>query len=174
VTKQEYRQSMLEKRKQVSPSDLKKMNDDLIQAVLNDKHFQDASSVAIYFPMNNEVNLLELLKQPKQFSFPKISDREMHFYAYDQHTRFIKSSFGVSEPVDGIITDESIDCMLVPALAISKNFYRIGYGKGYYDHFLSKIRPKSVMGVIYAFQEIDEMPIDAHDQQLDGYFKGNL
>jgi 5-formyltetrahydrofolate cyclo-ligase len=174
VTKQAFRNLMFEKRKQALPNDIKRMNDDLIQQILKDHTFQDAKSVAIFYPMQGEVNLLELIKLPKRFSFPKIVDQLMHFYEYNEQTQFVKSKFGVLEPEDGTITDESIDYMLVPALVISKDLYRIGYGKGFYDHFLSNYRPKTVIGVIYEFQETDHIPNETHDQQLDGFFKGKL
>jgi 5-formyltetrahydrofolate cyclo-ligase len=174
VTKQDYRKLIFEKRKQTSIDEFKRMNTDLINQIINDQHFQEAKCIAIFFPMQGEVNLLELMKLTKRFAFPKIAEKHMHFYEYHEHTEFVKSKFGVSEPKEGTLIDDEIDYMLVPALVISKDFYRIGYGKGYYDHFLSLTRPKTVMGVIYEFQETIEIPIDEHDQQLDGYFKGKL
>jgi 5-formyltetrahydrofolate cyclo-ligase len=174
VTKQEYRMLIFEKRKLASSDEIKRMNTDLVNQILKDKLFQEAKCVAIFFPMQGEVNLLELMELPKRFAFPKIVGQKMHFYEYHEHTLFVKSKFGVSEPKEGNIIDDEIDYMLVPALVISKDFYRIGYGKGYYDRFLSLTRPKTVMGVIYEFQETNEIPIEVHDQQLDGYFKGNL
>jgi 5-formyltetrahydrofolate cyclo-ligase len=48
----------------------------------------------------------------------------------------------------------------------------VGYGKGYYDRFLSQYRPKKVMGVIYDFQEVETFHIDEYDQKLDGMIKG--
>jgi len=80
----------------------------------------------------------------------------------------------VMEPMEGDIVDLEIDYMIVPALAILKSGYRIGYGKGYYDQFLKRIRPHRAVGVIYGFQEIDSFEIAEHDQPLDAYYTGRL
>jgi len=174
MTKQECRNLIILKRKQANQNDIKRMNDHLIEQIKNDHLFQQAKCVAIFYPMQGEVNLLELTKLSKKIALPKIVNKHMHFYEFNENTKLIKSNFGVLEPDHETIIDDQIDYMLVPALVISKDFYRIGYGKGYYDYYLSTNRPKTVMGVIYDFQEIEEIPKEVHDQQLDGYFKGKL
>ena len=64
--------------------------------------------------------------------------------------------------------------MIVPALAISKNNSRVGYGKGYYDRYIKDHKIKYKLGVIYDFQEVDEIETTPLDQKLDEYIKGSL
>ena len=62
------------------------------------------------------------------------------------------------------------DVLLVPMLAFDRKGYRLGYGGGFYDRTLAKLRAlKNVMaiGIAYAGQEIDMVPRDDHDQPLD-------
>jgi 5-formyltetrahydrofolate cyclo-ligase len=62
------------------------------------------------------------------------------------------------------------DILLVPMLAFDRRGYRMGYGGGFYDRTLAKLRAlKNVtaIGVAYAGQEVDMVPHDAHDQPLD-------
>jgi len=62
------------------------------------------------------------------------------------------------------------DIMLVPLLAFDRRGFRLGYGGGFYDRTISKYRlSKAVItiGVAYAAQEIDQVPINQYDQQLD-------
>lgn len=62
------------------------------------------------------------------------------------------------------------DVLLVPMLAFDRKGYRLGYGGGFYDRTLAKLRAVKLVtaiGVAYAGQEIDAVPRDAHDQPLD-------
>jgi len=62
------------------------------------------------------------------------------------------------------------DVLLVPLLAFDREGFRLGYGGGFYDRTLEKLRAlKSVtaIGIAYAGQEVDEIPRDAYDQRLD-------
>ena len=63
----------------------------------------------------------------------------MEFYVYHKNMKWTKSSFGVMEPHDEEqMYRDSIDLMIVPALAISKDRSRVGYGKGFYDRYIKK------------------------------------
>ena len=56
-------------------------------------------------------------------------------------TRFRENPWGITEPIDGIpIAEPLIDVVFVPLLVYDGNGHRIGYGKGYYDTFLSACR----------------------------------
>ncbi len=62
------------------------------------------------------------------------------------------------------------DVLLVPMLAYDRMGYRLGYGGGFYDRTLAKLRAfkkVTAIGVAYAGQEIDMVPRDDHDQSLD-------
>ena len=62
------------------------------------------------------------------------------------------------------------DVLLVPMLAFDRKGYRMGYGGGFYDRTLAKLRTLKKMtaiGIAYAGQEIDMVPHDDHDQRLD-------
>ena len=62
------------------------------------------------------------------------------------------------------------DVLLVPLLAFDRKGYRLGYGGGFYDRTLEKLRARksvTAIGVAYAGQEVDEVPRDAYDQRLD-------
>jgi 5-formyltetrahydrofolate cyclo-ligase len=62
------------------------------------------------------------------------------------------------------------DVLLVPMLAFDRKGYRLGYGGGFYDRTLAKLRAVklvSAIGVAYSGQEIEVVPHDAHDQPLD-------
>lgn len=173
MTKKELRKQMKEMRDSMESSMLQKENRVILSKIERDPRFKSAELVAIFYPMGNEVNLMTFVGQ-RRVAFPKIIDQTLHFIEYFPLQTFAKSAFGVMEPVEGNIVDSEIDYMIVPALAISKAGFRIGYGKGYYDQFLSRIRPRRVVGVIYGFQEVDTFEVAEHDQKLDAYYTGRL
>ncbi len=170
--KDDIRRQIIKTRNEVSPRLFTHQNDEIILMIENDLDYEQSKCVGIFYPLRNEVNLLPLTKGQKKYAFPKVEKDGIHFYLLEQSTSFRKSAFGVLEPHEGTNVDQDIDYLLVPALAISKSGYRIGFGKGYYDKFLSLHRPKHVKGAIYDFQEID-FKQDQHDQKLDTYFKGS-
>ena len=62
------------------------------------------------------------------------------------------------------------DVLLVPLLAFDKAGYRLGYGGGFYDATLARLRAKKeiiAIGVAFAGQEVAEVPHEAHDMKLD-------
>lgn len=62
------------------------------------------------------------------------------------------------------------DIMLVPLAAFDRNGHRIGYGAGYYDMTIARIRgmkPVVTIGVAFAVQEIEEVPATPFDARLD-------
>jgi len=62
---------------------------------------------------------------------------------------------------------EQIDGVLVPGVAFDRRGYRLGYGGGFYDRLLPRLRPDCrVVGVAFAAQVVDELPAEAHDQRV--------
>lgn len=67
-----------------------------------------------------------------------------HFLLTD-NTKIKKNNYNVPEPVDGLeVPDAKIDVVFVPLLAYDKQGNRVGYGKGFYDNFLSKCKPETI------------------------------
>ena len=174
MTKNEIRKNMMKLRNDMHVEERLQQNSNILEQIQKDQIYQKSKVIAIFYPMGHEVDLRGLMTEDKVFVFPRIDIDGMHFYPFTDQTIFHKSHFGVMEPEGNTHLDQDIEYMIVPALAISKNKYRVGYGKGYYDQFLNKYRPSRVMGVIYDFQEVDKIDVHPYDQILDGYFKGNL
>ena len=79
------------------------------------------------------------------------------------------NSWGIPEPVDGIeIPPEKIDVVFIPLLAFDKKGNRIGYGKGFYDRFLSGCSTKVIKIGLSFFEAEDEIEdISPEDVPLD-------
>jgi 5-formyltetrahydrofolate cyclo-ligase len=67
---------------------------------------------------------------------------EMEAVRWSANTRFTVNPYQISEPTGGETVDPAlIDCIFVPLLCFDTKGHRIGYGKGFYDRFLSRCRP---------------------------------
>jgi 5-formyltetrahydrofolate cyclo-ligase len=173
MTKSELRKDMMMKRSAMTSEEVMERSLKIIYRIKQDLRYQQAKVIALFYPMGHEVNLLSLLEdQTKEFRFPRVEKDGIHFYTYHKNIAFVRSSFGVMEPPKGVYQDEGIDYMIAPALAISNDLYRLGYGKGYYDQFLIKSRPNVVVGVIFSFQRLEDVPHDDYDQKLDDIIEG--
>lgn len=79
------------------------------------------------------------------------------------------AAWGIAEPMaDKPEVDP--DVVLVPLLAFDANGYRLGYGGGFYDRTLAKLRAKkrvTAVGVAYDEQKVDAVPVESYDQRLD-------
>jgi 5-formyltetrahydrofolate cyclo-ligase len=81
----------------------------------------------------------------------------------------IKGVWRIPRPPDDAELLEP-DVLIIPLLAFDRNGYRLGYGGGFYDRTLAKLRarkPIIAIGAAYAAQEVAHVPIGPHDQPLD-------
>ena len=100
--------------------------------------------------------------------WPKISVHSVSMEAHlvDRSKSFVKNQFHILEPINGdVISPLLIDMLFVPLLAFDVNGYRVGYGKGFYDRYLTQCRPDvlkigfSFFDAIPAISDIDEFDV---------------
>ena len=85
-----------------------------------------------------------------------------HFLLTD-NTKIKKNDYNIPEPVDGIeIPSTKIDVVFVPLLAFDEKGNRVGYGKGFYDAFLSECKP-DVIKIGLSFFEPEELITDVFE-----------
>ena len=95
--------------------------------------------------------------------------RNMTHFLLTDNTKIKKNEYNIPEPVDGIeVPSNKIDVVFVPLLAFDKKGHRVGYGKGFYDKFLSECKP-DVIKIGLSFFEPEEIIEDVFegDIQLD-------
>ncbi len=132
-------------------------------------------SLGLYYPIRNEVDTLELfrfcLENGIRCYFPKITRLgEMKFYPVNDESELKKGKYGIYEPgnLDANGEDgEPPGVLVVPLVAFDAENYRIGYGKGYYDRYISEHNPLLTIGFAYSFQKVEGFPVDSWDVRLD-------
>jgi len=165
--------SLLKRKKKYSKT--KKFNFNLIFSLIR-KHFHKKKIIiAGYYPSNYEVNVLQFLEQASKKNFritlPVIKPlNQMSFKLWAFEDPLYVNKFGMLEPKNSkanIIPD----LIMVPIVAFDNHLNRIGYGKGFYDRSLSKIKKikKNIisLGIAYSFQKCKQIPVNNNDFRLD-------
>ena len=126
-----------------------------------------------YYPFNYEIDTIKVLekleKRNYRISLPKIKKNyQMNFFAWSTKDPLGINEYGIPEPVSKKILYPNI--LLVPLVAFDNHLNRIGYGAGFYDRYIKKIKKKKkiiTIGLAYDFQKIIKVPINKHDLKLD-------
>ena len=174
LEKNKIRQEILKKRNNLSTEEVEKKSDLIIQNL--EKFIKNAKNIMIFMDMKNEVRITKLMKlyPEKSFFIPKITDsknREMKINKYEGN-ELVLQKFGYYESSSSDFYNENIlDIVIVPAVVFDLEKNRIGFGGGYYDTFLKKIRRENkkvlFIGICYDFQIIEKVPAEEHDVVLD-------
>lgn len=91
---------------------------------------------------------------------------EMTHYLLTDNTKFRKNEYNIPEPVDGIeVPVSKIDVVFVPLLAFDTKGNRVGYGKGFYDKFLSQCQPETIK-IGLSFFEAEEEIKDVYQDDI--------
>lgn len=81
----------------------------------------------------------------------------LHFLLTD-NTVIKKNKYNIPEPIDGIeISNDKIEVVFIPLLAFDKLGNRVGYGKGFYDRFLTNCKPETIKIGLSFFEAEDEI-----------------
>ena len=94
--------------------------------------------------------------------------KPLEFRVWTPATRLLEGAFGVMVPEDDVPLVPRV--LIVPMLAFDERGYRLGYGGGFYDRTLEALRqrgPVTAIGLAFAAQLADDLPIEATDQPLD-------
>jgi len=168
--------SLLKRKKRYSSA--KKFNFKLIFNLIRKNFYKNKIIIAGYYPSNYEVNILKFLEEASKKKFkitlPVIkSSNKMSFKPWVFKEPLYVNKFGILEPKNS--KKKFIpDLIMVPLVAFDNHLNRIGYGKGYYDRSLRKIRKINKnaisLGIAYSFQKCTQIPVNDSDFKLDYIF----
>lgn len=138
--------------------------------------FAPGAVVSGFLPIRSEADIRPLLARLRQRGartcVPVILDKEtIVFRELSETTSLVSGSFGTAEPGPDAPELEP-DVLLVPLSAFDPEGRRIGYGGGYYDRAIARLREKGlarqVIGIAFDCQEVPSVPAEPHDIPLDG------
>jgi len=173
MMKKDLRKTILSKRKEMSAEKYQQKSEIICQKLFALSQIQDAETIHVYFPINQEVDIRplieELWKAGKKVVMPRadFKTKEMENYYVISFGQLEETRFGLHEPrVMSPLHLGSPEVILVPGVAFSLKHYRLGYGGGFYDRFLGKIDSFKI-GIAFEMQIAANLPVEDHDQQLD-------
>jgi 5-formyltetrahydrofolate cyclo-ligase len=131
--------------------------------------------VSGFMPLKSEINPLPLMQKlagiGAKLALPCIVGRgsPLSMRAWEVGAPLDRGQWGIREPKSDA-PEIDPDILLVPLLAFDRAGYRIGYGAGYYDMTIARLRSlKNVtaVGIAFAAQEVSEIPKTPRDERLD-------
>ena len=172
--KRETRRIFSEKRKSISEFDRVVFDEELLLKTVLLDAYKKADILLAYYPVKNEPNILPIvlraLEDGKRVAFPisKPDGFKLDFRFIRGLDDLIEGRYSIPEPAvdfEKYVNNEKTLC-IVPGLAFDRKGKRIGYGKGYYDRFLSDFSGVS-LGLCYAGFLVDTLVVEETDVSLD-------
>jgi 5,10-methenyltetrahydrofolate synthetase len=149
---------------------ISRLSEQLVAKIKNDSLYIAAHKVMIYYPLANEIDLRSLYYQDRQqkcFCLPRVAGSNLLPCVLDHDAVFTVSKFGVNEPDSAEVAVDSLDLIIVPALLVDRYGYRLGYGGGFYDRFLTTVTKAKSMVAIASELLVPELPRDVSDVKVD-------
>lgn len=173
--------------------DRHEVSDRVWQNLKNLPQLVDAITIGAYIDFRTELptryfipSLFNLAGKPRRIAVPYCVDHNLDFYylnppkvdAENAEPRFLDltpQAYGILEPSEQtralperFAPPYAFDAMLVPGLAFTPDGERLGRGAGYYDRFLTRLRPNvPLIGLAYDEQILPRVPTDVHDRRVD-------
>ena len=173
--KAELRKEALARRKAAPPELRARLTARLVQEGLRLARLWTPAVVSGFYPIRGEPDVLALLAALTQEGYdvalPAVTGRDAHldFRLWRPGEPTIFGAMGIPEPLDAApIVDP--DLVFAPLACFDRRGWRVGYGAGYYDRSLARLRAMKTIhavGVAYGVCEVAAVPYEAHDQSLD-------
>lgn len=142
------RKEMSQRRNKLTPGEIQRYSQLVFERLCRHDIYRQAPVVYSYASFRSEVDIWkfnqQVLSDGKILALPKVLGKErMEFYRIDSIDRLIEGYMGIREPgpecppIDWNQPEYAKGIIIVPGLAFDGEFYRLGYGGGYYDRYLS-------------------------------------
>lgn len=172
MKKKELRTFFLKKRATLCESSKKEYDEIICRRIISTDEFKRAKSVLAYYPIRKEIDILpviyEALNNGKSVAFPKCCKNGiMEFKYVNTVDDLFKGAYNIPEPSESCVSfrNGSHALCIVPALSYDFLGYRLGYGGGYYDRFLSDFKGIA-MGVAYSDFIVSALPHNSYDKKI--------
>lgn len=185
VTKKDIRKDILVKRMEMEPCEVFRKSGMILERLRTLDICKKSRIVMCYVDYKNEVMTRELitffLSYGKKVSIPAViekSDKSGNSILImeaseiaDIDNELETGHYGIPEPKKEflrILNPEMLDMVIVPGICFGRDRSRIGYGKGYYDRYLKRVRDNCIkIGLAYDFQVLDDIPTSGNDIRMD-------
>lgn len=149
----------------------------IFEQVASLPEFIEAEVVALYASLPDEPCTAHFIAEwhgSKRIVLPRIEGEQMHFHDYSPED-LRSGAFGIQEPQESPrCRPEEIDFMVVPGVAFTRDGWRMGRGKGFYDRYLSQVGFRAhTVGVCFREQLAESLPTEPHDMRVERLITNN-
>ncbi len=171
MNKNEYRTILRNERKIIPTNKLIDYSNLIFNKITSSQVYKDSQVIFCYISYNSEIITTEFInyaiKDNKQIVVPYIYDKSMFLSVLNDLNETIINRFNILQPENYLPVDiNTVDLAIVPGLGFNIYGFRIGYGGGYYDRFLSEYKQYSI-GVAMSEFLISDLPFEDHDKPVD-------
>ncbi len=172
MDKKQLRSIIREKKRAMTPEEIREKSRILMEKLLKTKLYQNAGTIYGYLSYNQEVQTLPILERAladgKRVAVPKVYGEEMRFLYLEDLSQVAPGYGGIPEPIaDSPVAEDPHALVLMPGLAFDREGHRIGYGGGFYDRFLAKEPEHPTVALCYEFQMVENLPVESFDVPVD-------
>lgn len=172
MSKKTLRQDKIQSMKSFMTHEAKQASDEYLANHLFDTNeYKTANRIGIVLSMPHEVDTYSIIEQMindgKKVFVPETNYklREMTFKNVDSLDHIGPDDKGINHVVADTEISNQLDLLIVPGVVFNHSGYRIGYGGGYFDKFLSQNKQPTI-SLIYDFQ-LGEFDVESHDQPVE-------
>ncbi len=123
----------------------------------------DGEKIAIYYPLRYEISLMALVDLfPNCCFYLPVIQEELKFVRYRKNDILQKGPFQTYEPMGEALLPDEMDKIFIPCLATSRDYRRLGYGKGYYDRALANYSGTKI-GICYEELQNWDIEMNSYD-----------
>ncbi|MEO1427675.1 MAG: 5-formyltetrahydrofolate cyclo-ligase [Cyanobacteria bacterium J06632_19] len=173
--KSELRRNIIKQRQSLSEEEWRQKSQAICTNICNSSLFTKAKTVLAYFSFRQEPDLSYLFSDStssnnKIWGFPRCIDKSLIWHRWQPQNELVAGKYGIREPHPNlpIINSSEVDLILVPCVACDYQGYRLGYGGGYYDRFLSSPGWDLIptIGIVFDITYLPQVPVEVWDKKL--------
>jgi 5-formyltetrahydrofolate cyclo-ligase len=175
MDKKRLRQELLQARQALSPGEWQARSEALCRHLTQyiEDSLWEGGTILSYFCFRQEPNVDPLFHLNRyHWGVPRCVEKELSWHFWQPGDALVKGTFGIREPLADapLCPPESVNLILVPAVACDPRGYRLGYGGGFYDRMFEEPQWREVpkVGIIFDLAFVPEVPVDPWDIPLDG------
>ncbi|MGH2637420.1 MAG: 5-formyltetrahydrofolate cyclo-ligase [Actinomycetota bacterium] len=171
--KRALRRAVLARRDALPPHERAARGERIVERTLELPEVVAASTVMGFWSFGSEVDTAPLIERlhaaGTRVVLPRIEDGELVAARYAPGDPVTTTPFGAGEPTGlEVALAEEVDVVITPGVVFDARGRRIGYGGGFYDRFLPRLRPGApAIAIAFALQVVDDAPEGGMDRRVD-------
>lgn len=167
MEKKEIRALVFARRRELGEEERQQKSAAICEQIIRMEEFQNADCIYTYMDYNGEVCTKKLIEEAwrlgKRVAAPKVQGEEMAYYYISSYDDVKPGYFGIPEPDAVNPAQEEHALLIVPGVGFDRERHRCGYGKGFYDRYLSRHPHHTTVAVSFEFQVVEAVPSAPHD-----------